>query len=273
MKLTGGDLSLIRKSLAEDRGRGDVTSRLLIPASRRASAFIVAKEPGIFCGGPVAEAVFKSAARGIRASSLVKEGSPVARGKKVMCISGPARGILEAERTALNFLGHLSGIATKTQGFVRRVKRFKTQVLDTRKTTPLLRKFEKYAVKTGGGINHRMGLYDAVFVKENHRVYGDLKKLRTLRGKFEIEVRDLRELTEALMLKPAVILFDNFDPADLRAAVRLARKCDSRILLEASGGITEKNIARFAAAGVDRISAGALTHSVRSLDFSLLMEP
>lgn len=272
MKLNSRDHSLIRQSLAEDRESGDVTSRLLIPASRRASAFIAAKEPGIFCGGPVAEAVFKSAGRGIRVRCLVKEGSRVRRGEKVMRITGPARGILEAERTALNFLGHLSGIATKTLGFVRRLKKFKIQVLDTRKTTPLLRKFEKYAVKTGGGTNHRMGLYDAVFVKENHRVYGDLKRLRTLRGKFEIEVRDLRELTEALMLKPAVILFDNFHPSDLRVAVRLARRCAPGILLEASGGITEKNIARFAAAGVDRISAGALTHSVRSLDFSLLME-
>ncbi len=272
MKLDSNDFSLIRRSLREDAGSGDVTSELLIEKGRKAAAFIVAKEMGVFCGGPVAAAVFKCAEPRLKIRLTVPEGAQISKGKIVMEITGPARGILKGERTALNFLGRLSGISTRTAEFVRLVKKYRTRVLDTRKTTPLWRKFEKYAVKTGGGKNHRMGLYDAVFVKENHRIHGDLKKLKGRRGLFEIEVRNFRELTEALMLRPKVILLDNFTPVNFRRAARLARKANPRIVLEASGGISEKNIAAFAAAGADQVSAGSLTHSIRCLDFSLLMK-
>lgn len=270
--LNKANLLKIKAALKEDTGRGDVTSELLVPAGARAHAFILARESGVFCGGFIAEAVFKAADSSLKIKRLVPEGARIKKNQKVLEISGGARGLLKGERTALNFLGHLSGIATKTRVFADKVKKYKTAVLDTRKTTPLWREFEKYAVKTGGGKNHRMGLYDAVFVKENHRIQGDLKKLRKKAGDFEIEVRNLRELSEALMLKPKVILFDNFKPADLKAAVRTARKSNPKIILESSGGINEKNIQKFAAAGVDQISIGALTHSVRCFDFSLLIK-
>jgi nicotinate-nucleotide pyrophosphorylase (carboxylating) len=175
------------------------------------------------------------------------------------------------ERTLLNFLGHLCGIASKTNAFVKKIRPYSTRILDTRKTTPLWRDLEKQAVLAGGGKNHRMGLYDAIFVKENHRPYGQLGQLRKFPHRFEIEVRDLREMVEALILRPAVILFDNFTPADLKKAVKLARKANPKIILEASGGVTLENVKNFAATGVDQISVGSLTHSVKAIDLSLLV--
>ncbi len=182
------------------------------------------------------------------------------------------RSILRAERTVLNLLSHLCGVATRTRQFVEKVKKYPVFILDTRKTMPLWREAEKYAVKAGGGKNHRMGLYDAIFVKENHRPYGQLARLRQYAGKFEIEVRNLRELTEAFILRPRVILLDNFKPHLLREAVMLARKTHPEIILEASGGVTLQNVGQYAATGVDWISVGSLTHSVPAIDFSLLIE-
>ncbi len=272
MKLSRQDFSKIKTALHEDVGAGDITSRLLIPASARAEAFILAKQEGVFCGGEVARAVFRTADSRLKVSLPVRDGAFVKKGRKVLRISGSLQSILKAERTALNFLGHLSGISTRTAGFVKRVRNYRTRILDTRKTTPLWRNLEKYAVKTGGGCNHRMGLYDAVFVKENHRTRGDMNNLQKVSGKFEIEVRNMKELAEALKLKPKVILLDNFKPAQIRKAVRLARGQNRKVILEASGGINESNVAAYAATGVDQISIGALTHSIPCFDFSLLIQ-
>lgn len=203
---------------------------------------------------------------------FVFEGRSFRKGKILARIQGPVRGILKAERTLLNLLGRLSGIATLTREYVRRVSRHRTRILDTRKTTPLWREIEKYAVRTGGGKNHRMGLYDEIFVKENHKVHGRLGRLAEVPRQFVMEVRNLREMKEALGMKPRVILFDNFSPARLKAALKLARRSDSRVLLEASGGIHLGNVARYASLGLDQISIGRLTHSPKSVDFSLLIE-
>ncbi len=272
MKLSLQTRKKLKDALAEDIGGGDVTSNLLVPAAARAKAFIVAREKGCFCGAPILAELFRIADPGLNAKFLVPEGKTFGKDQKVILLEGRVRSILKAERVALNFLGRLSGIASMTRRYVERVRGSKAEVFDTRKTTPLLREFEKYAVKTGGGWNHRMGLYDAVFVKENHRRFGDLSRLRRIPGAFEIEVRNLKELAAALALNPRVILFDNFSPERLKQAVKIARKARGGIILEASGGITLANIARFAATGVDCISSGALTHSPKCVDFSLLIE-
>lgn len=265
MKLT----QLIHAALREDIGTGDITSRLLIPAKASGHAVILAKESGIFCGEQVVHEIFTAAGRKIKIRFLVKDGRRFSKGATLVKLHGPIRSILAAERTVLNFSGHLCGVATRTQEFVRRVRKYRVRILDTRKTTPLWRALEKKAVKCGGGWNHRMGLYDAIFVKENHRPYGDSTKLRN--KSFEIEVRNQRELTEALLLRPRVILFDNFKPSALKTAVAMARRYDKRIVLEASGGVTVQNVAAYARTGVDQISIGSLTRSVKAIDLSLLV--
>lgn len=263
---------LVQAALAEDAGGGDATSELVIPRGARGSAVIYSREKGIFCGGPVLEAVFRFSDPGLKIELLCPEGASFKPNAPVARIKGSVRSILKGERTALNFLARLSAIATQTRAYVDAVRKHQVLILDTRKTTPLWRELEKYAVKTGGGKNHRMGLYDAIFIKENHRPYGDLSKLKSVKAAVEIEVRSQAELREALKLQPRVILFDNFTPARLSEAVRLARKISPEAILEASGGITLENVAHYAAMGVDWISVGALTHSVRSLNFSLLLK-
>lgn len=263
---------LLQIALKEDTGSRDLTSELLIDKPTVAKAAIYAKERGILCGTPVVEEIFRLLDPSLKIHKRIKEGRPFKKNAVVLTLHGNLRAILKGERTALNFLGHLSGIASLTGQFVQSVKKDSVLILDTRKTLPLLREFEKYAVRIGDGKNHRMGLFDAVLVKENHRRYGDLNRLKRYRYKFEIEVRNLKELHEALSYKPRVILFDNFKPDQLRRAVRIARSRNPEIILEASGGINLDNVAHYAAMGVDCISIGALTHSVRSLDFSLLVE-
>lgn len=268
-----GVLRLIRQAFAEDLGGGDRTTDLLIPSSAHGQAKIVAREDGIFCGAPVLEEVFRAASGGqVKLEFPIREGARFKKKSTVVKISGSVRGIVKGERTALNFLAHLSAIAAQTNRYVEAVKRYPVLILDTRKTTPLWRELEKYAVRCGGGKNHRMGLYDAVFVKENHRPYGDLSKLAKVRGHFEIEVRNQAELREALNYQPRVILFDNFTPSRLNQAVQLCRRISPETTLEASGGITLENVAHYAAMGVDWISVGALTHSVKAQDFSLLLK-
>jgi nicotinate-nucleotide pyrophosphorylase (carboxylating) len=272
MRLSSSEIEKFKAALREDLGLGDLTSRLLIPQKALGHAFITAKQSGVFCGEFVAREIFKAADSKIRPRFLVRDGQSFPKGSTLIQLEGPVRSILAGERTALNFLGHLCGIATRTRDFVSRVKGTSVRILDTRKTTPLWRALEKYAVKCGGGTNHRMGLYDAVFVKENHRRFGDLEKLKKIPRNFEIEVRSLKELEEALALKPRVILFDNFTPAALKRAAALARKRDPQVILEASGGVTLENVRAFARTGVDQISSGALTHSVKALDLSLLIQ-
>lgn len=262
---------LLKKALREDLGRGDITTRILIPPKSHAQAVIVAKEKGVLCGAPIAGEIFRMLDKSAKISFSLREGRWFRKGEVIAKIRARTASILGAERTALNFLGLLSGVATETRRFVDRVKPYPVLIWDTRKTIPLLRDFEKYAVRVGGGHNHRRGLFDAAFVKENHRRWGNLGNLRKYRGRFEIEVRNLRELKEALALSPGVILFDNFSPKSLARAVCYARSQRPGILLEASGGITLKNVRRYAASGVNWISVGALTHSVKTIDFSVLI--
>ncbi len=263
--------SFLKQALQEDVGRGDVTSHLLIPRTIQAHAKILAKSPGIFYGEETAQVLFRSIDVQCRIKFHIKDGKAFRAGQTLLEVRGSLRAILAAERTALNLLARLCGIATLTASFVQIAAPYGVDILDTRKTTPLWRELEKAAVRAGGGMNHRAGLFDEVFVKENHKLFGDLKNLKKIPRRFIIEVRDFRELLQAISFKPRVILFDNIPPQDLKRAVRLARSLDPRVQLEASGGITLKNAAAYAKTGVDRISIGALTHSAPSIDLSLLV--
>ncbi len=269
---SGFTQNAIRLALEEDIGRGDLTTDLLVPASRKGRALIWSREKGIFCGESLVREVYRQLDPSLKVRVFLPEGAPFGRNVKLMALEGRVKTLLRGERVALNLLARLCGIATLTQAFVRRVSGFPVLILDTRKTTPVWREIEKYAVRMGGGKNHRMGLYDAILVKENHRVFGDLKRLGRYRGRFEIEVRNLKELGEALKKEPGVLLFDNFSPDFLRKAVKIARRKHPQVILEASGGVTLENVTHYAAMGVDWISVGALTHSAPSTDLSLLIE-
>ncbi len=262
---------LLEASLAEDIGQGDVTTELLIPDSAKADAKIISRQNGVFCGSPILSVLFRKIDKDLQYSFKKKEGASVRKKDVVVTLSGKVSSIVKVERTALNFLGHLSGISTKTNAFVKAVKPHPVLILDTRKTTPLWREIEKYAVRMGGGKNHRFGLYDAIFIKENHRRYGRFSSLNSKEYNFEIEVRNQQEIKEALNLNPRVILFDNFKPERLKRAVQGVRKENSAIILQASGGITLENVRAYARTGVDWISVGGLTHSVPCFDFSLLI--
>jgi len=264
---------LIDLALAEDVGKGDVTTVATVPEGKEGRAVIIAKAYGIVCGLPIAAEAFRNVDAAIRLTHLASDGEPVAPGDVVAALSGPLRGILTAERTALNFLTHLSGIATLTARFVDVVAPYRAVILDTRKTTPGWRILEKYAVRCGGGRNHRMGLYDMVLIKDNHiAACGSLAEaVRRVRAAgislpIEVEVRTLAELEEALSLGVDRILLDNMDIPTLRKAIARAK---GKVELEASGGVGLENAAEIAACGVDYISIGALTHSAPALDFSL----
>ncbi len=265
-------LNFLREALQEDIGRGDVTSNLLIPPHARGSARVIAKEKGIFCGQRLVMELFKIADPAVKLEFKVRNGDKLRPGMVAFKMHGNIRSILKVERTMVNFISHLSGIATKTRLFVNKVKNYPVIILDTRKTTPVWRELEKVAVQVGGAQNHRQGLDEYVFVKENHRIHGSLKKLRSRPGQFEIEVRSLGELWEAIQLKPQVILLDNFTPKEAKKAVEIVRREARGIFLEASGGITLDNVRKYAMAGVDTISVGSLTHSVKAVDFSLLVD-
>ncbi|MFA6599742.1 MAG: carboxylating nicotinate-nucleotide diphosphorylase [Candidatus Omnitrophota bacterium] len=273
MKLSRRTVAQVRAALREDIGPGDKTSNCLVASRAVARAFVLAKDRGVFCGESLVRTVIALADPSIRVKFFVRDGLPFRKRQTLFELDGKVRSILKIERTLLNFLARLCGIATATSGFVRHASPYGVRVLDTRKTTPLWRELEKYAVLTGGGTNHRMGLYDAVFVKENHRPFGDLSRLSRFHGQFVIEVRDFRELREAARYHPKSILLDNFPVSRLRKAVAWVRKIRPDILLEASGGITPANARRYAASGVDQISIGSLTHSVKAVDFSLLIKP
>ena len=259
-------------ALAEDLGDGDVTTEATVDADVTGSADLVVKEPGVVCGLAVAEAVFRAVDPELRFERLVEEGASVAAGTAVARVAGPERAILTGERTALNFLARLSGIATLTRRYVDAVDGTGAAILDTRKTTPGLRALEKHAVATGGGRNHRFGLDDGVLVKDNHlraagSVASAVERLRAATPlPIEVECDTLEQVSEALAAGAEAILLDNMIPDQLRAAVALAR---GRARLEASGGVTLENVRDVAETGVDEISVGALTHSARSLDVSL----
>ncbi len=268
----------IRRALREDLGSGDLTSRALIPPGVWIRGAIVSRDRYILCGLPVAIAVFRLSDSRIRCRPRAGDGDAIEQGQNVLEVEGPARGILAAERTALNFLQRLTGIATLTHRFVRAVGRRATRILDTRKTTPGWRVLEKYAVRCGGGTNHRMRLDDGILIKDNHRRVWQQMRRGTLadavrlarrhypRLPIEIEVESLEELRDALAGNPDWILLDNFRPHVLRRCVAITRR---RAPLEASGGITLRNVRTVAATGVDAISIGALTHSAPAADLAL----
>ena len=268
---------LVARALLEDIGSGDVTTQAMVPAGALARARIVQKAPGVLFGLEAAEEVFSQVGAGGGFRAVLAEGSwtadvPV----DAATVEGPAAALLGGERTALNLLGHLSGIATLTARFVEAIAGSGTRVLDTRKTTPGLRALEKAAVLAGGGTNHRMGLHDAILIKENHAALGggvgravELARAAQPDMAIEVECRDAAEVEAGLAAGADRLLLDNMDPEALRAAVAAA---GDRAELEASGGITLENAAEIAATGVDFISVGALTHSAPALDLSMLLE-
>jgi nicotinate-nucleotide pyrophosphorylase (carboxylating) len=265
----------VRRALEEDLGRtGDITTDAIVRPETQARALIAAREAGTVAGLIVAALAFDLVDQGVRCVVLKPDGSAVAKGEPIAEIAGLARSLLMAERVALNYLGRLSGIATATRALVDRVEGTRARILCTRKTTPGLRVLEKYAVRCGGGLNHRLGLDDAVLIKDNHiaAAGGVAQALDALRGrvgpmvKIEIEVDTLDQLDEALSAGAEAILLDNMGPDMLRRAVTLAR---GRATLEASGGVTLETVRAIAESGVDYISSGALTHSARVLDVAL----
>ncbi|MFH1459189.1 MAG: carboxylating nicotinate-nucleotide diphosphorylase [Candidatus Omnitrophota bacterium] len=275
---------VVSNALSEDIGAGDITSQGLIDPQTKVKAWIIVKEKNIVvCGMDILKEVFYQVDRKIKIKSYVRDGDFLKTKTKICEIQGAARSILTAERTALNFLGRFSGISTKTYLLVKKIKKYKIKILDTRKTTPGLRILEKYAVKIGGGINHRMGLYDCVLIKDNHlkllrqqkkedifkSAINRFKKKFKGRIKIEVEVKNQKELKNALKCNPDVIMLDNMSLTQMRQAVKMRDLLNSQVRLEASGNINEANIEQAAASGVDFISVGALTHSVKSIDFSL----
>jgi nicotinate-nucleotide pyrophosphorylase (carboxylating) len=266
----------VQRALSEDLGRaGDITSIATIPETTRAHAILIARQAGVIAGLPLAVATFQKLSPDIDIQAHFRDGGAVAAGVHVLTISGPARAVLAGERTALNFVGRLSGIATLTADHVRHTAGTKLRICCTRKTTPGLRALEKYAVRCGGGFNHRFGLDDAILIKDNHiavagGIRAVLERARAHTGhlvKIEIEVDTLAQLREVLDSGLAdVVLLDNMDIATLTEAVALAR---GRVVLEASGGVTLGSIAGIAATGVDYASCGALTHSAANFDVAL----
>lgn len=265
------------RAVGEDVGPADLTSRL-VPADRNATAVLLAREPCVLAGLEVAEAVFREVDGHLKWKALAGDGDPLAAGQKVAEVSGCARSILTGERCALNFLQRLSGIATRTAEYAQAVKGTNTRILDTRKTTPGLRVLEKHAVRCGGGASHRMGLYDAILIKENHLALVGEKDLAKL-------IRDAREnnpgiplIVEAdrvdlakslLAMRPDRILLDNLSPEQVREVVEERRRSGLAVPLEASGGVNLERARQLAAVGVDFVSVGELTHSPRAMDFAL----
>lgn len=282
-------LPVVRLALQEDVGPGDLTSRFLVPADARGSAVFLVKADGVLAGLPVLQPLFAELDASVEVEPLVEDGTRVSRGVRIARVRGPLRSLLTGERSALNFLQRLSGIATLTRAFVDRVAGTRARILDTRKTTPGHRAMEKYAVRVGGGENHRMGLYDGVMVKDNHRKW--LLSLASAEAKevldrarnaapdpvpVVIEVDALDQLPSVLALAPDVVMFDNLGLAEMSrgsADVRAWNAAHStRVETEASGGVTIDSVADVALTGVDRISVGAITHSARALDISMEVE-
>jgi nicotinate-nucleotide pyrophosphorylase (carboxylating) len=266
---------LVRMALEEDLGRvGDITSDSVIAPDARARVVIATRENGVIAGLDVAETAFRLVDSSLTVRRLKPEGSDVKAGDEVLEIEGRARSILTAERVALNFVGRMSGIATLTQKMVRAIGNHKARICSTRKTTPGLRSLEKYAVRAGGGVNHRLGLDDAILIKDNHiaiagGVIPALKRAKENIGhmvKIEIEVDTLEQLHEVLAEGADVIMLDNMSLEDMTEAVRLV---NGRSIIEASGGVTLERIPKIAATGVDMISSGALTHSAPNFDVGL----
>jgi len=262
---------LIRAAFAEDVGPGDVTSRLTVPADRFARARLVARRDGILAGVDVCRQVFLMLDRSVSFTPRLKDGARFRNGQFLAEIRGRARSILTAERTALNFIQRLSGIATATRRFVDAVRGTRAVILDTRKTIPGWRDLEKYAVRCGGGTNHRAGLYDMILIKDNHiatagSITAALERCRSSRLPVEVETQTLADVKEALAAGARRIMLDNMTVGEMKKAVALAR---GKAKLEASGGVALRNVRRVAHTGVDYISVGAITHSAPAADIAL----
>ena len=272
---------IIDRALAEDLGKGDVTTEALIPGDKQGTGFIVAKKEGILAGTGVAKQVFHRVDPELKVDILLEDGARIKLGSKIAKVSGSIASILKAERVALNFLQRLSGIASETNCYVEAVKGLPVRIMDTRKTTPGLRSLEKHAVKAGGGENHRMNLSDGILIKDNHlaalRSQGlNIKEIVTKarqnspqRLTVEVEVGTVSEALEAVEAGANIVMLDNMNLEDMRKAVK---SIHGRALIEASGGITLGNVRSVAETGVDFISIGALTHSATALDISLELE-
>jgi len=295
---------LVRRALAEDAGTGDATTAAIVPAGTPAKAHIIARQPLVCAGLAIAELIFRALDREIRIGCLHEDGSFAESGAELIEIAGEAQAILTGERTALNFLAHLCGIATLTRRFVEQLDGTQARIRDTRKTTPGLRALEKYAVQCGGGTNHRFGLYDAVLIKENHiAIAGGVKAALDRAHAFtslkmsapqtasaydatgfdpklagagplsvQIEVRNEGELREALDAGAEAVLLDNMTPEAARRSLQLARNLRRDCVIEISGGITLDNARAYAETGADFLSSGALTHSAPAANLSLLVE-
>ncbi|TET66578.1 MAG: carboxylating nicotinate-nucleotide diphosphorylase [Candidatus Zixiibacteriota bacterium] len=283
---------LIDVALTEDVGVGDVTTAAVVPKGRKGLAEVIARDGGVIAGLEFTQNLFKKLEKELKIGTELQDGQKIQEGEVVLTIEGELEPILRGERVALNFLGRLSGIATLTSKFVERIKGTKSKILDTRKTTPGMRLLEKYAVTVGGGENHRFGLYDMILIKENHlaasggieaalraaRLYvdeyeGQTKGRHSL--KIEVEVKNTEELKEALKFSPDIIMLDNFEVEEIKEGVEIVKRSEvekgEAPKLEVSGGVNLKNVREIAETGVDFISVGALTHSPKTLDFSLLI--
>lgn len=264
----------LKDALKEDMNNGDITSDYLVDSSLMGKATIISKDSGIICGLSVAEIVFSIVDRDIKITNFKKDGERVEKGQDIAIIEGSLKSILKSERVALNFLQRMSGIATQANEISNIVKDLDVKVVDTRKTTPGLRIFEKYAVKAGGCSNHRFNLSDSVMIKDNHieAVGGIREAVEILKSqiphttKIEVEVKNLDELNQALDSKADIIMLDNMDTETMKRAVKIT---DKRAILEASGNISNETIKEVAKTGVDIISVGGLTHSFKSMDISL----
>lgn len=264
-------------AIQEDKGPGDITTISTIPPNKIGTAKVIVKQTGILCGSQIFVEVFRQISERIRVKCWAKEGETLSVGRVVFTLEGPMGAILTGERVALNFLGILSGIATTTSEHVKAVRHTKARITDTRKTTPLLRRFEKYAVRVGGGANHRMGLYDMIVIKDNHvdSCGGIIKAVNAARKRWgktftiEVETRNLEEVKQAVKAGVDRIMLDNMDIDTMAAAVKYI---GGRAETEASGGVNLNTVSFVAETGVDYISIGALTHSYKCLDFSLLVD-
>jgi nicotinate-nucleotide pyrophosphorylase (carboxylating) len=282
VELTASEIrAAVKAALAEDIGGGDVTTRATVPKKLAFITVLRAREPLVVAGLDFARAAFHRLSWSVKVENLVHDGTHVRRGDNLLRISGSARAILSAERVALNFVQHLSGIATLTAQFVAAVKGTRAQILDTRKTTPGWRRFEKYAVACGGGKNHRIGLFDMVLIKDNHLAALQNEKPNAVAAavvrarkqfpklKIEVEADTLEQVTQAAEAGADIILLDNMTPEQMRQAVKIAK---GRAKTEASGGVSLATIRTIAGSGVDFISVGALTHSARAVDIGLDFE-
>lgn len=273
---------LIDRALREDVGGGDITSQFVVDRDLKGTAIILAKEKGILAGLKIVQRVFNKVDPGLKFTPFVRDGDRIRPKVKIATIEGNIRSILKSERTALNFIQQLSGVATFTSTFVNKVKGTSVEILDTRKTVPGLRALQKYAVKLAGGQNHRMGLYDMILIKENHiKAAGGVaeaikraksyskKRLKTGKLKIEVETRTLKEVEKTAQMGVDMIILDNMSLPQIRKAVKVIRALDEKIKIEVSGNIDLSRVRQIAKTGVDFISVGALTHSAKALDFSL----